>query len=141
MSFLRLFLVFFSISFLWWLNTNMFLVPSLFLYVDFFVPLIYLILIFILSFLSLKFLTKEVTYKFLVDYLAKVSVQKVKNFKFLDLFLNKINLSGFSLFINFSFLSNSYLKSLHYNNLVILVFFIFILFWGFSLLKICVLHT
>lgn len=132
-NFLSLFLVIFSISFLWWLNFNILNVPSLFLYVDFFRPLIFLCLIIFLCFLGLKFILKEITYKFLVDYLAKNRILKIKNLKFIDLFLNNINSKGFSLSINLRIINNIYIKNLNFNSLLVLVFFIFLIIWGFIL--------
>nr|YP_009162020.1 NADH dehydrogenase subunit 5 [Litoditis aff. marina PmIV]AKS28870.1 NADH dehydrogenase subunit 5 [Litoditis aff. marina PmIV] len=127
MNFLSLFLVLFSISFLWWLNFNMLNVPSLFLYVDFYGPLFFLFMMIFVSFLAVKMLFKELTYKFLVDYLAKNSVMKMKNLKFMDLFLNNLNSKGFSSFMYLSLFNNNYLKSLNFNSIIILVFFIFLM--------------
>ena len=126
-NFLSLFLVLFSISFLWWLNFNILNVPSLFLYVDFYGPLFFLFIIIFVSFLAVKILFKELTYKFLVDYLAKNRVIKIKNLKFIDLFLNNLNSKGFSSFIYLSLFNNNYLKSLNFNSIIILVFFIFLI--------------
>ena len=140
-NFLSLALVVFSISFLWWLNINILNVPSLFLYVDFFGPLFYIFLILFLSFLSLKLLFKELTYKFLVDYLAKNRIYKIKNLKFIDLFLNNINSKGYRRFGYLSLLNNNYIKRLNFNSIIILIFVLFILIWGFILIKIYVLHT
>lgn len=126
-NYLSLGLVFFSIRFLWWLNLNLINIPALFLYIDFFSPLIFLFIIITVSFFLVKILFKELTYKFLVDYLAKNRILKIKNIKFIDLFLNNINSTGFSIFSYLSINSSSYLKSKNYNSLVILVFFIFLL--------------
>lgn len=126
-NFLRFALVIFSITFLWWLNTNILNVPALFLYVDFFGPLFYVFLILFLSFLRLKVLFKELTYKFLVDYLAKNRIYKIKNLKFIDLFLNNINSKGYRMFSYSRLTRNNYLKRLNFNRVVVLVFFIFIL--------------
>lgn len=101
--------------------------PSLFLYVDFFGPLFFLFMIIFISFLVVKFLFKELTYKFLVDYLAKNSIYKIKNFKYIDLFLNNLNSKGFSSFIYLSLLNNNYLKRFNFNSVVLLVFFIFLI--------------
>nr|ARV88281.1 NADH dehydrogenase subunit 5 [Caenorhabditis sp.] len=128
MNFLSLILVVFSISFLWWLNFNLLNVPSLFLYIDFFVPLTFLFLMLFISFIILNILMKELKYKFLVDYLAKNSVMKMKNIKFMDMLLNKLNSSGYSSFNFTSFLSNMYMKSLNFNGLVVLIFFIFMIY-------------
>lgn len=126
-NFLRLFLVVFSIVFLWWLNFNILNVPRLFLYVDFFGPLFFLFIIIFLSFLTLKVLFKELVYKFLVDYFAKNSILKMKNLKFMDLFLNNINSKGFSIYLNLGLFNNMYIKNLNFNRLLILVFFVFLI--------------
>lgn len=126
-NFLRFALVVFSITFLWWLNTNILNVPALFLYVDFFGPLFYVFLILSLAFLRLKVLFKELTYKFLVDYLAKNRIYKIKNLKFIDLFLNNLNSKGYRIFSYSRLTRNNYLKRLNFNRIVVLVFFIFML--------------
>lgn len=88
-----------------------------------------------LSFLLLKFLFKELTYKFLVDYFAKNRILKIKNFKFIDLFLNNINSKGFTFFNFLGLFKNNYLKSLNFNSIVVVIFIIFLIFWGFILIK------
>nr|YP_010519815.1 NADH dehydrogenase subunit 5 [Parazoniolaimus collaris]UXP34592.1 NADH dehydrogenase subunit 5 [Parazoniolaimus collaris] len=126
MNFLSLGLVVFSIFFIWWLNYNMMIIPSLFLYVDFFAPLFYLAMIIILAYFGFKMLFKELAYKFLVDYFAKNVIYKVKNLKFMDNNLNKFGYMGFNLFGSFGTTFLGYMSSFKYNNLVILVFFLFI---------------
>lgn len=126
-NFLSLVLVVFSICFLWWLNFNILNVPRLFLYVDFFGPLFFLFIIIFLAFLTLKVLFKELVYKFLVDYFAKNRILKMKNLKFIDLFLNNINSKGFTTYLNLGLFNNLYIKSLNFNSLLILVFFIFLI--------------
>lgn len=123
------------------MNFNLLNVPSLFLYVDFFGPLFFLFIIIFLSFLIVKVLFKELTYKFLVDYLAKNSILKMKNLKFIDIFLNGLNSKGYSFLIINSFISNYYFKNLYFNRVVITVFLFFIICWGFSLNKICALQA
>lgn len=103
-------------------------IPRLFLYVDFFSPLLFIFIIIFLRFIGLKFLLKELTYKFLVDYLAKNSIYKIKNLKFMDLFLNNIISKGFSLSIFNGLFFSSYIKSLNFNSVVILIFFVFLIF-------------
>nr|YP_009110120.1 NADH dehydrogenase subunit 5 [Caenorhabditis tropicalis]AIW58305.1 NADH dehydrogenase subunit 5 [Caenorhabditis tropicalis] len=127
MNFLSLLLVIFSISFLWWLNFNLLNIPSLFLYADFSGPLVFLFMMIFLSFMVLKMLFKELTYKFLVDYLAKNSIYKVKNLKFMDLFLNNVNSKGYTLFLSTGILKNYYLKSLNFNSVVVLFFIFFMI--------------
>nr|YP_009024233.1 NADH dehydrogenase subunit 5 [Oesophagostomum columbianum]AGL61175.1 NADH dehydrogenase subunit 5 [Oesophagostomum columbianum] len=126
MNFLSLILVVFSVVFMWWLNYNMFLLPSLFLYVDFYVPIIYLIMILFLCYFGFKLLFKELAYKFLVDYLAKNVIYKVKNLKFMDNSLNKYGYMGFNMLGSLSYFFTSYMSSYKYNNLIILVFFLFL---------------
>nr|YP_010519791.1 NADH dehydrogenase subunit 5 [Zoniolaimus dendrolagi]UXP34568.1 NADH dehydrogenase subunit 5 [Zoniolaimus dendrolagi] len=126
MNFLSLGLVIFSIFFIWWLNYNMMVIPALFLYVDFYVPLFYLAMIMMLVYFGFKMLFKELAYKFLVDYFAKNVIYKVKNFKFMDNNLNKFGYMGFNFFGSLGVLFTSYMSSFKYNNLVILVFFLFI---------------
>nr|YP_008963978.1 NADH dehydrogenase subunit 5 [Macropicola ocydromi]AGY95433.1 NADH dehydrogenase subunit 5 [Macropicola ocydromi] len=126
MNFLSLLLVMFSIFFMWWLNCNMMVVPTMFLYIDFFVPLLYLLLIMLLCYYSFKLLFKEFVYKFLVDYLAKSVIYKIKNLKFMDNNLNKFGYMGFNFLVGVGFFVTSYMSSLKYNNLIILVFFLFI---------------
>lgn len=126
-NYLSLFLVIFSICFIWWLNFNILNIPALFLYVDFFSPLSYVFIILFLSFLLLKLLFKELVYKFLVDYAAKNSVLKIKNLKFIDSFLNSfIQLIRKNVRV-YRILGNYYIKSLNFNSIILLVFILFIL--------------
>jgi hypothetical protein len=124
-NFLRLILVLFSIRFLWWLNINIINIPSLFLYVDFFVPLFYTVFVFFLFFLSLKVLFKELTYKFLVDYLAKNRIYKIKNIKFVDFLLNNIVIKIFRFNQIRSIYSGFYLKRKNFNRILILALILF----------------
>nr|UXK95601.1 NADH dehydrogenase subunit 5 [Macropostrongyloides dissimilis] len=125
MNFLSLLLVICSIFFMWWLNYNMMVMPALFLYIDFYVPMLYLLLIIMLCYFGFKLLFKEFVYKFLVDYLAKNVIYKIKNLKFMDNNLNKFGYMGFSFLSSISLFFSGYLSSLKYNNLIILVFFLF----------------
>ena len=140
-NFLRLILVVFSIFFIWWLNFNILAMPSLFLYVDFFVPLFFLFTIIILAFFCGKFILKEFVYKFMVDFFAKDGVYGILNYKFCDLLLNNINSKGVTFFSFSRFLRNRYIKSLNFNSIVIILIVFFFLIWGFSLRKICALHA
>nr|YP_010705366.1 NADH dehydrogenase subunit 5 [Rhabdias kafunata]WCQ82414.1 NADH dehydrogenase subunit 5 [Rhabdias kafunata] len=127
-NFLSLLLVIFSVFFLWWMNMNMLNIPSLFLYIDFYTPLFYVFMMVFVSYMVLKVIFKELIFKFLVDYLAKKSIYVVTDIKFMDLFLNGINLSGYSFFSYMSLLSNMYLKSNGYGVMVFLIFFLFLLY-------------
>lgn len=100
--------------------------PSLFLYLDFYVPLFYVVLIILFSYLIFKMLIKEFAYKFLVDYLAKNVIYKVKNLKFMDNNLNKFGYMGFNFLGIFRTLFTGYIRAFKYNNLIILIFFLFL---------------
>nr|BAV82830.1 NADH dehydrogenase subunit 5 [Strongylus vulgaris] len=126
MNFLSLILVVFSIFFMWWLNFNLLVMPSLFLYLDFYVPMFYLVMIIVLSYFAFKLLFKELAYKFLVDYFAKNVIYKIKNFKFMDNNLNKFGYMGFNMFGSLGIYFTGYMTSFKYNNLIILMFFLFI---------------
>nr|YP_004300496.1 NADH dehydrogenase subunit 5 [Pristionchus pacificus]ADZ52299.1 NADH dehydrogenase subunit 5 [Pristionchus pacificus] len=128
MNFLSFMLVVFSVSFLWWLNMNMMNIPGLFLYLDFYVPLFYTVFVFFMLFMGFKLLFKELSYKFFGDYLAKNSIYKMKNIKFMDLFLNNMMSKGFSFFNGTSLVSGLYMKSKNYNSVLILIMFLFLLF-------------
>ena len=132
-NFLSLLLIVFSVIFLWWVNTNLFFVPRFFLYVDFFVPLFYLVLILIIRFFVYKLLLKELIFKFLVDYLAKNVIYKIKNLKFVDLWINKIGFNKFNMMSVFRNNFNYYISTFKYNNVVFLIFLIFLLLWGLNL--------
>lgn len=135
-------LVVFSIVFLWWLNINLLLIPSIFLYLDFFTPLMYIILILIIVYFGYKLLFKELVYKFLVDYLAKNVIYKIKNLKFFDLGLNKFNYFGFNALRTLNYVFNYYISTFKHNNLIFLLFLIFLLLWDLNLsYKIYGLHS
>nr|BAV81434.1 NADH dehydrogenase subunit 5 [Parascaris equorum] len=127
MNFLSLLLVLFSVFFVWWMNFNMLCMPSLFLYVDFFVPLFFFVMILVVGFFCVKFLLKEFVYKFLVDFLAKGWIYGLKNYKFLDLFLMGVNSMGVTFFSFSGFWSNGYMKSLYFNSIVIILVMFFFL--------------
>nr|YP_009347353.1 NADH dehydrogenase subunit 5 [Nippostrongylus brasiliensis]APU89585.1 NADH dehydrogenase subunit 5 [Nippostrongylus brasiliensis]BAV82758.1 NADH dehydrogenase subunit 5 [Nippostrongylus brasiliensis] len=127
MNYLSLLLVVLSVVFLWWMNTNMFLLPSIFLYFDMFVPLFYIFMLIFLSFFLFKYLLKELAYKFLVDYFAKNVIIKLKNLKFLDMGLNKLGYVGFNSFGSFSYVFNYFFSAFKYNNILIIIFLIFLL--------------
>nr|YP_004123399.1 NADH dehydrogenase subunit 5 [Contracaecum rudolphii B Bullini et al., 1986]ACP30396.1 NADH dehydrogenase subunit 5 [Contracaecum rudolphii B Bullini et al., 1986] len=127
MNFLSLILIFFSIFFIWWLNFNMLALPSLFLYVDFFTPIFFLVFMILLVYLGLKFLLKEFTYKFVVDFLAKDFIYGLVNYKFFDLMLNGLNSKGVGVVSVSSLLGNNYMKSFYFNSIVFLLMLFFFL--------------
>nr|QPF22254.1 NADH dehydrogenase subunit 5 [Ophidascaris sp. CYZ-2020] len=125
MNFLSLLLVVLSIFFVWWLNCNMLCMPSLFLYVDFFTPLFFIFMMVFVGFFCVKLLLKEFVYKFLVDFFAKDFIYGLKNYKFFDLMLNNINFKGVTFFSFSGFWGNSYMKSLHFNSVVVILMLFF----------------
>nr|YP_009445098.1 NADH dehydrogenase subunit 5 [Marshallagia marshalli]ATV81507.1 NADH dehydrogenase subunit 5 [Marshallagia marshalli] len=126
-NFLSLVLVLLSVLFLWWLNINLFTVPTVFLYLDLFTPLFYIFFLLMFVYWVFKILIKELIYKFLVDYLAKNVIVKVKNLKFVDLWLNVTNYKGFNVLNLLSYVLNYYMSTFKHNNLIFLLFFIFLL--------------
>nr|QXE43451.1 NADH dehydrogenase subunit 5 [Ophidascaris baylisi] len=129
MNFLSLLLVVLSIFFVWSMNCNMLCMPSLFLYVDFFGPLVFIFMMLFVGFFSGKLLLKEFVYKFLVDFFAKDFIYGLKNYKFFDLMLNNVNSKGVTFFSFSGFSNNSYMKNLHFNSVVIiLMLFFFMVF-------------
>nr|YP_009186333.1 NADH dehydrogenase subunit 5 [Parastrongyloides trichosuri]BAT21174.1 NADH dehydrogenase subunit 5 [Parastrongyloides trichosuri] len=128
MNFLSLFLVFFSIVFIWWLNFNLLSLPSLFLYLDFYCPLLFFFFSFFVLVVGLKFVFKELSYKFVGDYIPLLSIRFLVNNKYFDLFLNFVGFKGFSFFSFSGFLSLSYMKSLDFSSIVFVIFLLFMIF-------------
>ena len=95
--------------------------------------MVYLIIIILLCYFSFKLLFKELAYKFLVDYFAKNVIYKMKNLKFIDNNLNKFGYMGFNLLGRLGTVFTGYISSFKYNNLVILIFLLFIFMWDFNL--------
>nr|WEB60579.1 NADH dehydrogenase subunit 5 [Ascaridia galli] len=128
MKFLSLLLGFMSIFFLGGLSSNLMQGPSMYLYFDFFVPLIFVLKIVVFVYFGGKFLLKKGVYKFLVDYYAKVFVYFLNNFKFFDMFLGGLNNKGYDFF----FVKGSgflmWLSNLYFNSLVLVLFFLFFMF-------------
>lgn len=132
-NFLSLMLVGFSIFFISWVSVNLINVPTLFLFLDFYVPLIYLLVLVMSSYLLLKYVIKELTYKFFVDYYVKSFVEIGKNYKYVDQGLIIFGSNFFYFFISFRKILSQYLVRFSYNSVVVLIFLVFILLWGFSL--------
>nr|YP_004927923.1 NADH dehydrogenase subunit 5 [Cucullanus robustus]ACV96759.1 NADH dehydrogenase subunit 5 [Cucullanus robustus] len=128
MNFLSLFLVVGSVLLIWWMNLNFLSVPSIFLLVDYFIPIFYLLLILMLFYFSFKIFLKEFFYKFIVDFLSLYLVTLSKNFKFSDVFLNNLNSKGCSLVSFSSFINSSFFFGLIFMLLIFLMFFIFLMF-------------
>nr|UFQ24452.1 NADH dehydrogenase subunit 5 [Pingus sinensis] len=127
MNFLSFFLVVFSIGFLWWLSSNMLLMPVVFLFVDVYISVYFVLLCGLLFFFMTKILVSEFIYKFLVDYFAMLVAKGGKNFKFSDMFLLKLNAVAGELLMVTGIGFNSYLKSGGFNSIVLGLFIFFLL--------------
>nr|YP_010487913.1 NADH dehydrogenase subunit 5 [Strongyloides vituli]UWI71781.1 NADH dehydrogenase subunit 5 [Strongyloides vituli] len=127
MNFVSLVLVFMSICFMWWLNINMLCIPTFFLYLDFYTPLIYLCLAFLCFYVSFKFVSYELAFKFLGDYFPRVSqcILPYINMKTVDMFLNSLNLKALSFFSVLGSGSVKYMSS-YINSVVFIVFLLFL---------------
>lgn len=125
-TFLSLLLSASSIFFIWWLNLNLLNVTSFFLFVDFYTPLLYVFLFFLIVFFNVSLLLKVFKYKFFVDYLNKVFIYFCKDIKFIDLFLNASISKGFSVSTFFSLKRNYLLKGNVRVVFVLIILFFFI---------------
>lgn len=134
-NFLRLIVCLGSIFFIWWLTFNLLVLPSFFVFIDFYVPLFYLFFFFFIINFFYKFISWELIYKFLSDYFPKFLVYFFKSSKFFENFFYSLsgvfvsNLFFFRNFFNFFFYRN------FYNSLVFLVFLLFVFIWGYILYK------
>nr|BAV78639.1 NADH dehydrogenase subunit 5 [Panagrellus redivivus] len=126
-NFISIFLCLFSIFFIWWMNFNLIFIPSFFIYLDFYVPLIYMFLFIFINYLLLKFILKDMVYKFLGDYLPKYFTNKLDSLKFFDNSLFNFSNYNISYFLNLSNIFNFYLYSNYFNSVVLVIFFLFIL--------------
>nr|AKU36887.1 NADH dehydrogenase subunit 5 [Angiostrongylus costaricensis] len=127
MNYLSLSLIIFSVVFMYWLGINLLCLPSLFLYIDFYLPVFYVFLLLFLCFMLVKFLLKELIYKFFVDYFSKIFSYISLNYKFVDYGL--MSWGSFGLYYVLSFFSKflgMFMGSLGYNSLVFLIFLIFL---------------
>lgn len=123
-----------SVYFIWWLNFNFILVPTFFVYFDFYVPLFYIfIFLFIMSFFS-KFILSEFSTKFLVDYLPKALQNCLLNLKFKEFFYYNLSFKFINSLVSFRNLSSIFFYSNLYNSLIFLVLLLFIFLWGLILL-------
>nr|ALD62337.1 NADH dehydrogenase subunit 5 [Angiostrongylus cantonensis] len=126
MNYLSLVLILFSVVFMYWMGVNLLCLPSFFLYVDMYMPLLYIFLVLMFCYLVIKVLLKELFYKFFVDYYTKIFSLVGLNFKFVDYGLTKLGFNVFYVFSIFSKLFVEMMGSMGYNSLVIVVFFIFL---------------
>nr|AYG51198.1 NADH dehydrogenase subunit 5 [Metastrongylus salmi] len=127
-NFLSLFLVIFSIFFLSWVSVNMVSLPGLFLFLDFYVPILYIMMIFLVVFVLLKILLKELEYKFFVDYFSLYFSNLGSNYKFMDVGLMSFGEKLFLMVNFFGKLMSLLMSSFKYNSVLIFVFLIFFMF-------------
>nr|YP_009026501.1 NADH dehydrogenase subunit 5 [Rhigonema thysanophora]AGZ90409.1 NADH dehydrogenase subunit 5 [Rhigonema thysanophora] len=127
MNFLSGVLVLFSVMYLWWLNSNLLCVPSLYLYSDFFVPLFYVFVLLFLSFFVWKLLLKEFVYKFIVDFVAKMGAKTLVFSGFSDLLLNSFNSKGYYFLSGGGIFSGGLMKNLGFSPLVFIFLLIFLM--------------
>nr|BCD52155.1 NADH dehydrogenase subunit 5 [Strongyloides sp. EN-2020c] len=122
--FISLPLVFFSLFFVWWLSVNFLTIPSVFIYFDFYFFFYFVVFFFFVYFFLFKFFSFSV-YFFIMDYLPIFFSRFFPDFKYFDVFLNKLNFNFFSLF-SFSSLSS---LSVYLNKFNFVVFFVFLFFF------------
>lgn len=128
-NFLSLFVSWGSIFFIWWLRLNLLLLPSLFVFIDFYAPLVYLSLFFFIYYFFKKFLFFEFKIKFLADYLPKLSQFLFLNFKFNEIFLYKFRGVFISFFLSFSNSTLFIFFSTNYSSFLFLIVIIFFFLW------------
>lgn len=108
----------------------MIFIPSFFVFIDFYTPLIYFFLFFFIIYFIFKFLLLDFTYKFLGDYLPKFGVNKMFSLKYFDNFLYNLSLNFINFFINLRGYFNFYNYRSFFNSIVFMIFIIFIMIWG-----------
>nr|YP_007183175.1 NADH dehydrogenase subunit 5 [Dictyocaulus eckerti]AFV32094.1 NADH dehydrogenase subunit 5 [Dictyocaulus eckerti] len=127
MNFLCFMLVIFSVFFMSWLSVNLFFVPSVFIYVDFYLPLFFCLFFFSVFFLIVKFVSKSIKWKFLSDYLNVFLVRFFFNSVFMSNLLDKL---GGMLFMNVKVLSIFFksFSSFWLNSVMLMIFLLVIVF-------------
>lgn len=133
-NFISVLLVVFSVCFIWWLNLNILSIPSLFLYLDFYIPLFFLFVFGFFFKFSFKFVSYELKYKFLVDFFPRFLLFFILNNKVVDLFLNKLNHYLIGVFSLFSRNSIIVMRS-PFRIFVFFIMFVFVLIWAFSIFE------
>lgn len=118
-----------SVFFVWWITKNLVLLPSFFVYIDFYVPLFYLFLFLFLFIFIKKFYFNEMKTKFLGDYFPKLVQGFLFNTKFREIFYYKLSFSIIRFFTLIRKSTNYYIFSNFYSSLIISVFLLFIIFW------------
>lgn len=119
-------LVLFSVVGLWWLRVNVLTVPVLFLYVDVYVPLFYVVGVLVLIYMIVKLVFMGVKYGFLVDYLAKYYCYFNFVGRYVDMFVGKVLIDFVNLGGCFGIVIVGMFKNLGISVVVLVLFFFFI---------------
>ena len=122
-----------SIFFIWWINNNLVFLPSLFVFFDFYVPLIYLSLFIFIIYFFRKFLSVDLKMKFLADYLPKLVQPLLINFKFTEISLYKFRGVFIGFFINLRGQTRKYLLSNYYSSLLLIILVLLFFLWDLIL--------
>lgn len=77
-------LVILAICFMWWFRFNVLSIPELFMYLDFYIPVLYVLILLVRLFFFFKVFLFELCYKFVVDYDARQRRYMMGNIKSLD---------------------------------------------------------
>lgn len=125
-NFLRIFLCLNSIFFIWWINLNLVYLPSLFVFVDFYVPLFYLFIFLILINFFLNYFVLDLMFKFLADYLPKFFLKMISRLSFIENFLYNLRGTSINNFLLLSNYFNFYNYRNFFNSLTVLIFVFFI---------------
>lgn len=128
-NFLSLIVSLGSVFFIWWLVNNLVLIPSFFVYIDFYVPIFYLLIFFLIFYFTKKFFLDEIKSKFLGDYFPKLVQPLLLNSKFKEIFYYNLSFKIISFFSFFRNIFNYYMVSNFYNALIFSVFLFFLIFW------------
>lgn len=107
---------------------NLVCLPIIFLYIDFYLPILYILFMFVVIHISLNYFYKIFFYGFLSDYFYKYVLFKKYNFKYLDYFLDIILKNCFSFLFRLSYYRNivSLYKGKYGYVLILLLVFILI---------------
>ena len=107
--------------------------PSLFVFFDFYIPLIYLSLFVFIIYFFRKFLSVDLKMKFLADYLPKLVQPLLINFKFTEISLYKFRGVFIGFFINLRGQTRKYLLSNYYSSLLLIILVLLFFLWDLIL--------
>lgn len=111
----------------------MLVLPVVFLYVDFYVPLVFLgvLLLIVSGFFLVGW--KDLKYKIFVDYVAKEGVERFFFLKFFDVMVNRVYLNWLVVNKNLGYLVNIIFGSMGLSIIVVVVLFLFLVFCHVSI--------